>query len=43
MLNKAEETTQNMMTKYDNDVQILTKQVCIYFFIKDEMLDICIL
>jgi hypothetical protein len=37
MLNKAEQTTQNIMTKYDNDVQKLTKQVCIYF-IKEEIL-----
>jgi hypothetical protein len=30
MLDKAEQTTQNIMTKYDNDVQKLTKQVRIY-------------
>jgi hypothetical protein len=34
MLNKAEQTTQNIMTKYDNEVQKLTKQVSICF-IKD--------
>jgi len=32
MLDKAEQTTQNIMTKYDNDVQKLTKQVRIYFY-----------
>jgi hypothetical protein len=36
MLNNAEQTTQNIMTKYDNDVQILTKQVRIYI-IKDKI------
>ncbi len=36
MLNKAEQITQNIMTKYDNDVQKLTKQVSIYF-IKDSV------
>jgi hypothetical protein len=30
MLNKAEQTTQDIMTKYDNEVQILTEQVSIY-------------
>lgn len=34
MLDKTEQITQNIMTKYDNDVQKLTKQVSIYF-IKD--------
>ncbi|CAF0756011.1 unnamed protein product [Adineta steineri] len=27
MLNKAEQTTQNIMTKYDNEMQLLTKQL----------------
>ena len=29
MLNEAEQTTQNIMTKYDNEVQRLTEQVII--------------
>ena len=37
MLNKAEQTTQDVMTKYDNEVQHLSKQVRIYF-IKDQIL-----
>jgi hypothetical protein len=41
MLNKAEQTTENIMQKYDNDVQILTKQVGIDFR-DDEVFDICI-
>ncbi len=30
MLNKAEQTTQDIMTKCGNEVQILTEQVSIY-------------
>lgn len=34
MLNKAEHTTQNIIMKYDTEVQKLTKQVILFFFIK---------
>lgn len=36
MLDKAEQTTQNIMQKYDNDVQKLNKQVNIYFMYKNK-------
>lgn len=31
MLNKAEHTTQNIIMKYDTEVQKLTKQVILFF------------